>query len=100
MLGLLGLRISEASGSGVENLGEEHGHRVVLVHGKGGKQTLVPLPSAVRVMHREDFLVLVDDRAVVLFCPPCLELAGRWRRSCRRSSVPLILDSWMRLVGD
>jgi integrase/recombinase XerD len=47
MLGLLGLRISEASGTDVEDLGEEHGHRVLLVHGKGGKQTLVPLPPAV-----------------------------------------------------
>ena len=47
MLGLLGLRISEASGTDVEDLGEEHDHRVLLVHGKGGKQTLVPLPPAV-----------------------------------------------------
>jgi integrase/recombinase XerD len=47
MLGLLGLRISEASGTDVEDLGEEHGHRVLLVHGKRGKQTLVPLPPAV-----------------------------------------------------
>jgi integrase/recombinase XerD len=47
MLGLLGLCISEASGTDVEDLGEEHGHRVLLVHGKGGKQTLVPLPPAV-----------------------------------------------------
>jgi integrase/recombinase XerD len=47
MLGLLGLRISEASGTDVNDIGEEHGHRVLLVHGKGGKQTLIPLPPAV-----------------------------------------------------
>jgi integrase/recombinase XerD len=40
MLGLLGLRISEASGADIGDLGEEHGHRVLLVHGKGGKETL------------------------------------------------------------
>jgi integrase/recombinase XerD len=59
MLGLLGLRISEASGTDVDDLGEEHGHRVVLVHGKGGKETLVPLPPAVgRAMD-----TAIDDRS-------------------------------------
>jgi integrase/recombinase XerD len=43
MLGLLGLRISEASRADSDDLGAEHGHRVLLVHGKG---TLVPLPPA------------------------------------------------------
>jgi site-specific recombinase XerD len=47
MLGLLGLRIFEATGSNIEDLGEEHGHRVLRVHGKGGKVVLVPLPPAV-----------------------------------------------------
>lgn len=47
MLGLLGLRISEASRADVHDIGEEHGHRVILVHGKGGKDTLAPLPPAV-----------------------------------------------------
>jgi integrase/recombinase XerD len=47
MLGLLGLRISEATGSNIDDLGEEHGHRVLRVHGKGDKVVLVPLPPAV-----------------------------------------------------
>jgi integrase len=47
MLGLLGLRIFEATGSDIEDLGEEHGHRVLRVHGKGDKVVLVPLPPAV-----------------------------------------------------
>lgn len=47
MLGLLGLRISEATGSNIEDLGEEHGHRVLRVRGKGDKVVLVPLPPAV-----------------------------------------------------
>jgi integrase/recombinase XerD len=47
MLGLLGLRIFEATGSNIEDLGEEHGHRVLRVAGKGDKVVLVPLPPAV-----------------------------------------------------
>jgi integrase/recombinase XerD len=47
MLGLLGLRIFEATGSDIADLGEEHGHRVLRVHGKGDKVVLVPLPPAV-----------------------------------------------------
>ncbi len=47
LLGLLGLRIFEAAGADIEDLGEEHGHRVLRVRGKGGKVVLVPLPPAV-----------------------------------------------------
>lgn len=47
MLGLLGLRIFEACGSDVTDIGEEHGHRVLRVVGKGTKVALVPLPPAV-----------------------------------------------------
>jgi integrase/recombinase XerD len=47
MLGLLGLRIFEATGADISDLGEEHGHRVLRVCGKGGKVVLVPLPPAV-----------------------------------------------------
>jgi site-specific recombinase XerD len=47
MLGLLGLRIFEATGANVDALSEVHGHRVLRVHGKGDKIALVPLPPAV-----------------------------------------------------
>jgi integrase/recombinase XerD len=47
MLGLLGLRIFEATGSNIEALSEARGHRVLRVHGKGDKITAVPLPPAV-----------------------------------------------------
>jgi integrase len=47
MLGLLGLRIFEATGADIADLGEEHGHRVLRVIGKGTKVVLVPLPPAV-----------------------------------------------------
>jgi site-specific recombinase XerD len=58
MLGLLGLRVFEATSSNIEDLGEEHGHRVLRVHGKGDKIILVPLPPAVtRAIERS-----IDDR--------------------------------------
>jgi site-specific recombinase XerD len=47
MLGLLGLRIFEATNADIADLHEEHGHRVLRVCGKGTKIVLVPLPPAV-----------------------------------------------------
>jgi integrase/recombinase XerD len=46
MPGLLGLRIFEATGADIADLGEEHGHRVLRVCGKGSKVVPVPLPPA------------------------------------------------------
>ncbi|WP_222720992.1 tyrosine-type recombinase/integrase [Actinomadura sp. HBU206391] len=58
MLGLLGPRIFEATGADIGDLGEEHGHRVLRVVGKGTRIVLVPLPPAVaRAIERA-----VDDR--------------------------------------
>jgi integrase/recombinase XerD len=37
MLGLLGLRIFEAAGADISDIGEEHGHRMLRVCGKGAK---------------------------------------------------------------
>jgi integrase/recombinase XerD len=68
MPGLLGLRIFEATGSNIADLGEEHGHRVLRVCGKGGKVVLVPLPPAVgraierAVDHRDDGPILLTRR--------------------------------------
>jgi integrase/recombinase XerD len=42
-----GLRIFEATSADIADLGEEHGHRVLRVCGKGTKIVLVPLPPAV-----------------------------------------------------
>ena len=47
MLGLLGLRIFESTCADIDDLGEEHGHRVLRVCGKGSKVVLVPQPPAV-----------------------------------------------------
>jgi integrase len=47
MLALLGLRIFEACGASIGDLGEEHGHRVLKIRGKADKTVLIPLPPAV-----------------------------------------------------
>jgi integrase len=47
MFGLLGLRIFEAIGADITDLGKEHGHRVLRVCGKGTEMVLIPLPPAV-----------------------------------------------------
>jgi integrase/recombinase XerD len=58
MLRLLGLRIFEAIGRNIQDLGEEHGHRVLRVRGKGDKVVLVPLPPAIgRAVERS-----IDER--------------------------------------
>jgi integrase/recombinase XerD len=68
MLGLLGLRIFEAAGSDIADIGEEHGHRVLRVCGKGTKIVLVPLPPAVgraidrAVGHRTSGPILLNTR--------------------------------------
>ena len=59
MLGLLGLRIFD-----IADLGEEHGHRVLRVCGKGAKVVLVPLPPAV------GRAIEVRPRAMVTQKPP------------------------------
>ena len=47
LLGLLGLRVSEACRIDIENLGSERGHRTVTVLGNGSKLALIPLPPRV-----------------------------------------------------
>lgn len=43
LLGLNGLRVSEACNADIENLGFERGHHTLLVDRKGGKRALIPL---------------------------------------------------------
>jgi len=47
LLGLLGLRVSEACAVNIEDLGTERGHRTLHVIGKGNKPALIPLPVPV-----------------------------------------------------
>ena len=78
MLGLLGLRIFEATSADIADLGEEHGHRVLRVCGKGSKVVQVPLPPAVgRAIDRAAGL---RDRGPVL-------LNGRGARMGRHAAA-------------
>ena len=43
LLGLNGLRVSEACGANVEDLGYERGHRALQIIGKGNKPATIPL---------------------------------------------------------
>jgi len=43
LLGLNGLRVSEACGTNVEDLGAERGHRTLRIIGKGHKPAVIPL---------------------------------------------------------
>jgi site-specific recombinase XerD len=43
LLGLNGLRVSEACGANIEDMGMERGHRVLRIVGKGSKPALIPL---------------------------------------------------------
>jgi site-specific recombinase XerD len=47
VLGLLGLRISEACNINIEHLSQQRGHRTVTVLGKGAKLAVIPLPPRV-----------------------------------------------------
>ncbi|MEV0731897.1 hypothetical protein [Polymorphospora sp. NPDC050346] len=90
LLGLLGLRIFEACESSIADLGEEHGHRVLRVRGKGGMVVLVPLPPAVaRAIDRA-----VDERTSgpilsypVAIAPPCRDPRAGHGRDHRREDV-------------
>ena len=79
MLGLLGLRIFEATGADISDLGEEHGHRVLRVCGKGTKVVLVPLPPAGRAIERA---AGIRRRGPVLLAFPGAPAPGN-ARHCR-----------------
>jgi integrase/recombinase XerD len=74
MPGLLGLRIFEATAADIADLGEEHGHRVLRVCGKGSKIVLIPLPPAVG---------RAIDRAISTSCSGPILLNSRGARMDR-----------------
>lgn len=51
MLGLLDLRIFEATSADITDLGEEHGHRVLRVCGKDTRVVLIPAAASYRTGH-------------------------------------------------
>jgi integrase len=71
LVGLLGLRIFEACGANIADLGKEHGHRVLRVRGKGGKVVLVPLPPAVAATRRLKHLAATAGVRMPRMHPPC-----------------------------
>ncbi len=76
MLGLLGLRIFEATGANISDLGEEHGHRVLRVCGKGTTVVLIPLPPAVgRAMPGWTCVMSRSTPATPIHAPPCVTTA-------------------------
>lgn len=60
LLGLNGLRVSEACGTNIEDIGFDHGHRTLRVLGKGNKPAVVPLvPRAARTLD-----LVIGERSV------------------------------------
>jgi integrase/recombinase XerD len=96
MLGLLGLRIFEATSADIRDLGEEHGHRVLRVCGKGGKVVLVPLPPAVgraidrAVDHRDAGPVLLNSRGTRMDPHAATRRLRAWPRQRESGSAGLI----------
>jgi integrase len=87
LVAMLGLRIFKARGTDVTDIGEEHGHRVLRVLGKGTKHVLVPLPPAVgRALARSTTGRAARSCSTDVVCgwigtvPPVV--CGRWR-GCR-----------------
>ncbi len=90
LLGLLGLRISEALGIAAEDVSEARGHRVVRIIGKGRKPALVPLPP--RVARAVDAIATGRDEGQLLRSSTGAEMdrscAGRMvRRICRHAGI-------------
>ena len=70
-----------SAGSNIEDLGEEQGHRVLRVRGKGGKVVLVPLPPAVsRAIERS-----IDERTAGAVLPT--SRGTRMDRHCATSRL-------------
>jgi integrase len=89
MLGLLGLRIFEATAANIADLGEEHGHRVLRVCGKGSKVVLIPLPPAVG---------RAIDRAIGIRVRGPILLNSRSARMDRQPP-PGACGGWPKLLG-
>jgi integrase/recombinase XerD len=90
LLALNGLRVSEATGADIENLGIERGHRTLVVTRKGGKVVTVPL--APRTARAIDLAVGERCEGPVFLRPDGRRLdrhsAGRIvRRTARRAGI-------------
>jgi integrase len=71
LLALNGLRVSEATGAGIEHLGLGRGHRTLTITRKGGKVVTIPLaPRTARVID-----LAVGGRATCPAARACLSIA-------------------------
>ena len=63
LLGLNGLRVSEACDTNIEDMGMERGHRVLRIVGKGHKPALIPLvPRTARTIE-----LAIGDRTTTAY---------------------------------
>jgi integrase len=93
LLGLNGLRVSEACGANIEDMAFERGHRVLRIIGKGNKPALIPLvPRTARTIdlaigERRDGPILLRHDWQRLD----LRTAHRWVRSIgKRAELGLV----------
>jgi integrase len=85
LLGLNGLRVSEACGADVEDLGFERGHRTLRIVGKGNKPATIPLvPRTARTLD----LAVGERSAGPILC----------RHDGRRLD-PRTAHRWVRSIG-
>jgi hypothetical protein len=90
LLALNGLRVSEATGANIENLGVERGHRTLVITRKGGK--VVTIPLAPRTARAIDLAVAERVGGLIFLVPD-----GQWldrhgaarivRRVARRADI-------------
>lgn len=114
LLGLLGLRVSEACNADVEHLSVVRGHRTLAVIGKGHKRALIPMPPRVHravdlaVGEREEGPILLsragtrmDRFAATRIVKRLAKAAGVEKRisphSLRHSAVTACLDAGVPL---
>ena len=99
LLGLNGLRVSEACGANVEDLGMERGHRTLRIIGKGSKPAVIPLvPRTARTID----LAVGERSGGPILCRQDGNRLGRrtayrWVRSIgRRAGLGLIHPHMLR----
>jgi integrase/recombinase XerD len=90
LLALNGLRVSEATGANIENLGVERGHRTLVITRKGGK--VVTIPLAPRTARAIDLAVGERVEGPIFFGPDGQRLdrhgaARVVRRVARRAGI-------------
>lgn len=90
LLALMGLRVSEACGIHIEDLGQERGHRTIRILGKGHKRATMAMPP--RVFRAIDLAIDNRTEGPVLLTnlgmPMTRDYAGRVvRRLCKKAGI-------------